>query len=161
VVVFQGDEDKDAHLLEGVNVTITEAKTRATMNKGMSQATAELATYCLAKGYSLLKSSTIVSEAKGCLISIPSVKGFLTTGRLWRFLCFKRNSHAGGEGTLFATSSAYDIGDQLENLDFVIGLISSWVSCVILDLLGNSHATYQTANSLTGEFKPFTATGRT
>ena len=50
VVVFQGDEDKDAHSLEGINVTITEAKTDATMNKGMSQATAELGTYCLAKG---------------------------------------------------------------------------------------------------------------
>jgi len=120
------------------------------------QATAELATYCLVKGYSLLKSSTVVSKAKGCLISIPSIKGFLMTGRLWRFLCFKRNSHAGGEGILFATSSIYNIGDQLENLDFVIGLISSWLSCVILDLLGNSHTTYQTANSLMGEFKPFT-----
>jgi len=37
VVVFQGDEDKDVHLLEGINITITEAKTRAMMNKGMSQ----------------------------------------------------------------------------------------------------------------------------
>lgn len=114
------DSENKLHHAPGFTASIIETKSEDTIiptgslalqKRAMSQTVAELATYCLAK-------------------RIPNIKGFLTDGRRWKFLAFRQNEKTledDGSGQVSSTEDFFDIGDRLENLAFVVGLIRRWI----------------------------------
>ncbi|EDR15894.1 uncharacterized protein LACBIDRAFT_320951 [Laccaria bicolor S238N-H82] len=113
------DSENKLHHAPGFTASIIETKRSLALQKrAMSQTVAELATYCLAK-----------RNTKICT-RIPNIKGFLTDGRRWKFLAFRQNEKTledDGSGQVSSTEDFFDIGDRLENLAFVVGLIRRWI----------------------------------
>jgi hypothetical protein len=57
-------------------------------------------------------------------LSIPLLRGCTTSGEQWMFFVYAANENGGGR---VACSDEFSLGEQLEGLPLILGLLTDWV----------------------------------
>jgi len=103
-----------------------EAK-RDNVRAAIPQAVMAVASHCAQHGYALtliIALSYRLSYSSSPFSSIPVLRGCTTSGEQWIFFVYATNENGGGH---VACSDEFSLGEQLEGLPLILGLLTDWV----------------------------------